>query len=283
MTDHDPERFWKQDHSLDVDETARISLGPLKVLLERRRHEWRVGWDRDPDVMHAAFGLERLGAGALSPAHPHLARHAPGQQHDAFLLRPRLADRAVVIRPEVPFRVLAGRDVDVFVSTPIWLAVLLGPGRPDAGQDMAGFDTGVEASRELFELPVTRPSDTWFGASTVEGELAYLSRTAARLELDELPLRPGRAVTRIRVRNRTHESLTLERVLLPAPELQVFVDGGGHLWTQGIDVELADTGIADIRYVAGPPAHASESTPIGQPRRLATKRLLVRALSAFWS
>ncbi len=274
MSTIDPEHFWKQDHLLEIGETAGIALGPLKVVLERRRHEWRVGWDREADVMHRAFGLERLSPGALSPEHPNLARHAPGQQHDAFLLRPR---------PDVPFRVLAGRDVDVYVSTPIWLAVLLGPGRPDAGQDAAGFDAGPEASRELFEIPVTRPSDTWFGASTVEGELAYLSRTAARLELDELPHRPGRAVTRIRVRNRTHESLTLERVLLPAPELQVFVDAGGHLWTQGIDVELADTGIADIRYVAGPPPHASESVPLGQPRRVATKRLLVRALSAFWS
>jgi hypothetical protein len=247
------------------------------------QHEWRATWERAADALHAAFELALPVVDGWDLPHGHTTRHAPGGQHDGFLLRPKLADRAMVVRPDVPFRVMAGRDIDVFVSTPLWLSIVLAPPRDPGRADAVGFGTGGEAGRELFELPVTRPSDTWFGPSTIEGELAYLSKTAARLDLADVPLRHGRAVTRIRVKNRTSESLTLERVLLPAPEMQLFMDASGRMWTQSMDVELSEAGTADIRFIAGAPAHAPGASTVGQPRRTATKHLLVRALSAFWA
>jgi len=281
MTDA-TQSFWDAPYALPVDTTAAIEIGPLRLWLERREHEWRAIAARHDPLAEPASAVH-LPAPTAAPANGHATRYAAPPEHSHFTLKPRLADRPVVVRPDTPLRILPGCDVDVLVSTPVWVAVFLSS-QASEGRALRRPVTALGSDElELFELPVVRPSDTWFGPNTLEGELAYISKTSARLAFNELPLRAGRAVTRIRVRNRTLEPMTIERVLLPAPELQLYVDPASNIWTQAVDVELKGNGVADIRYLPGPPLHAPTAVPIGQPRRIEHKHLLVRALSAFWS
>ena len=55
----------------------------------------------------------------------------------------------------------------IYVSTPLWVRVDV--------HDPPQF---------LQEIPVIRPSDTWFGPSTREGELGYAGRTHGRLNFE---------------------------------------------------------------------------------------------------
>lgn len=100
-------------------------------------------------------------------------------------LVPIMADRLVVSRPKSPFRILPGQHATLFVSTPAWVRIALGNGKA------------------LAELPLFRPSDTWFGPSTLVGELGYAARTHCRLDVCDVPFRPHRAVTPLRVENRS--------------------------------------------------------------------------------
>lgn len=262
--------IWGVDLPLSLDEAVCVHIGPLELTLERRAGEWRASWRADPIPNDTDAFVERLTASGehlddADAADIDLHRYGLPDDVDRFTLVPRLADRPVVIRPARPLRLVAGASIDVYVSTPVWAVVEL-PG-----------------ARELLEVPTLQPTDTWFGPNTVEGELCYGVRTSARLSLAEVPVRPGRAITRVRVTNRTRGRVSLERVLLPAPELQPYHTPDGSLWTQAVEVDLAEAGASDLRYVAGPPRIATNPTPIGLPRRVGGRRYLARALSALWS
>ncbi|TNF33404.1 MAG: hypothetical protein EP329_08330 [Deltaproteobacteria bacterium] len=257
---------WGRPLELAVGASARFRVGPLTVVVQRLADEWRAAWETEADPLatgsSAECPCEGLSLAEDDAIHRFVIHDAPGR----FTLLPRLADRAMVVRPARPFRLLPGAHADIFVSTALWVVMELAPTR-----------------HVLFDVPVSRPSDTWFGPSTIEGELCYVSRTSARLDLASLQLRPGRAVTRIHVENKSGAALNLERVHLPAPELQPFVDADGQVWTQPVEVALDAHGGAEVRYGTSPSRHAPAAVAVGVPRQSPRRHLFARALSALWT
>jgi hypothetical protein len=184
------------------------------------------------------------------------------RSESALRLLPRLPDRPVVSRPDTPFYVLAGEEIRLFVSSPVWVHVLSG-------------------ERELLEIPIYRPSDTWFGPSTREGEVCYASWTSGRTELAELPRRPHRAVATVRVENHTEKSVLVERLNIPVPYLALYAAADGSLWTQGVTLRMVEDGAtAEIHIAKEGPPEAPGATRLADPREDADRNLLVRALSA---
>ncbi len=141
-------------------------------------------------------------------------------------------------------------DVQLFVSTPLWLVL-----RP------------ADGGAPLLELPTWRPSDTWFGPSTRHGVLAYASRTRAHLESAAVLQSPVRAITRVTVLNHAPDLLRVERLNLPVPQLALFEDDRGRLWTDSVRVERLDDGtIADAVIEAGAPSAAPSPVRVAEPR-----------------
>lgn len=79
---------------------------------------------------------------------------------------------------------------------------------------VAGF---VQAQREpLFDIPVIRPKDTWFGPDHRSGEMCYASSVDGRTwSLDCLPR--ARAVTPIDFHNVSNHQLRFDRMNVPVP------------------------------------------------------------------
>lgn len=136
-------------------------VGPMEFTVARLPLEWRVTWQTDEDPLDNQLRLGGVVPLGDLPVLPHTLRVGDPSDDWTFELRPALADRPVVSRAEAPFSVLPGDQATIFVSIPLWIC-----GAADAG-------------RPLFELPLYRPSDTWFGPSTRAGELCYASRTNA--------------------------------------------------------------------------------------------------------
>jgi hypothetical protein len=192
-------------------------------------------------------------------------RYSVRRTSESIALRPALADRPVVSRPEHPLSVLPDEDVTLYLSTPLWVRVEL-----------------VESERRLTELPSHRMSDTWFGPSTREGTLCYATRTAGRLRLDQLPLRLHRALTPLKVRNTAAEPLLLERVQLPAPHLSLYVTPDDALWTEAVTMthRERDAG-ATVQIKEGPPADVEEAERMHEPRESGKQNLITSTFSAF--
>ena len=169
-------------------------------------HEWRLIRDRldchedhevefDSDVdwrKEASDDAEtiRYGMTATSP--------------EVYLV-PMLADRMVVVRPEIPFNILGGQKVTIFVRTPIWVSV-------ETGKDKI----------KLSEAPVERMSDTWFGPSTVEGQLCYAAKTHGVMDISEIVKVRHRAITVINIENEGKEVMYVERLNVPVKNLAIY-------------------------------------------------------------
>lgn len=192
-------------------------------------------------------------------------RYSVRRTAETVALRPALADRPVVSRPEHPLSVLPDEAVTLYLSTPLWIRVEL-----------------VETDRRLHEVSSHRMSDTWFGPSTWEGELCYATRTAGRLRLDRLPLRLHRALTPLKIRNTTPEPLTLERVQLPVPHLSLYVTPDNVLWTEAVTMIHREGGQgAAVQIRDGPPVDAKDAERMQDPREKSKHGLFTSTFSAF--
>jgi len=254
---------WFRTYPVPADTPTHWAVGPLDLWAVRRRGEWQLHHREDPDRVRDALILADQDVPLPEGAVPE--RFATDDADQELTLRPAVADRPVVVRPDPGLWLVAGAEVQLFVSTPAWIEVSVGRGG------------------RLLDLPCTRPSDTWFGANTLSGELCYAGRTAARLDAASLPRRAGRVFTEVTVRNEASEALRLERLLLPCPHLPLFADHEGALWTASVRLTRTEDAPEAAVHIAAAPTAAGAVTPVASPRVQGTPSVLVRALGALLS
>ena len=192
-------------------------------------------------------------------------------------LSPRLADRPVVTTPQKPFYISPADSVTIYVGSPLWVRVeMIGSSRSD------GEDSG-EATL-LVETPAVRPSDTWFGPTPYHGELCYASSTFCRLRLEEVTIRPYRAVTAATVTNHTDQPFLLERFKLPVLYLPLFSDQDSKFWTRDVKLDFrADEELSPLEYGPATPQHARDPELVSSPREVAEKNVAVRVFSSLFA
>lgn len=223
-SDHDPARAapngqprWWGDYRLDAGDCRAWRIGPLQLLLQRDEADWRVAYassaEASDEIRIAEPGDPALLPG-MSPERFSF-RRADGR----LTLQARLADRPVVVRPADPLAIPPGEEVTLYVSSPVWVEVLVG--RPLVS---------------LAEIATHAPSDTWFGPSTYGGELCYAGRTLARRHYEDVQVLAHRAVTPVEIRNRAEDQFRLERLKLPMPNLALFVAPDGRLFSDAVQL-----------------------------------------------
>jgi hypothetical protein len=279
---------WWGETALGVGDVARAIVGPLTVWGRRRAFDWSIATKGGGDGQAGEAERGRVVPEGALPDDAAIQRFSFAEAPGALLLRPALADRPVVVRPEHPLAVPSGERVTLFVSTPVWVVVSVGrPSRGSTSRRRGRRPPAPEPERaasiedvRLLELPSYRLSDTWFGPSTFVGELCYASRTAGRLALDELPVRPHRAVTPVIIDNRAPSALVVQRLLVPIPSLALYTDVDGTLWTQGVTLTRESEGDTAITRVdnASQGAGGKRLERLAEPRTTATTGV-VRAFS----
>jgi len=245
---------WWSPCRIAVGEARRWTIGPATVIAEHRAHEWRVtSWTGDDPLegtLEIATRVDREQAAQAGAPAAITRRFAFDATPASLALEPRLADRDVVVRPADPLTIPAGETTLLYVSTPLWFSVATAGPR-----------------HVLFEAPFFRPSDTWFGPSPVEGELCYASRTTGRLELAEMPVRPHRAITPVRIRNRAKDALVLERIKVPVPLLPLMAGPRG-LWTPRIVLTRTEgSERADVQIEPKAPEGSDATERVAEPRQ----------------
>lgn len=261
----DAPRSWFGTYTVPEGRVVYGRLGPLQLWLAHRPTEWRIAVLGGGDPLDPVAAMDPPADGADIPPEADVQRFATATPGDKIELMPALADRPVVARPVPTMTVPAGHRVELFVSTPLWLRFSL-----------------PAPKRMLFEVPISRPADTWFGVDTQHGTLCYASRTAARLLLDNLPLLAHRVVTRVAVRNDANDGLLLERLGVPMPNLTLFADRQHRLWTQSVLAGRDPAGsLGPAELGTGPPAEAIEPRLLAGPREHGAPTVLHRALQVF--
>jgi len=275
-TTDEPHPWWGPV-TLDEGAGGRWAVGPLTLWLYRSAQEWRILHRPPSDPTTASDPM--LNRSRVTVPIPDddltalfetdddaltISRYSFRRAEPRVSLQPALADRPVVSRPEYPLFVPPGESVTLYLSTPLWARVEL-----------------VESERLLQEVPSYRMSDTWFGATTVDGELCYATRTAGRLHLNNVPRRYHRAMTPLRVKNTAKDALALERVQLPVQHLALYTTSTDQLWTQGVTMTRSEGREgADVQVRSGPPADADGATRIREPRESTRKGLFTSTFGA---
>ena len=259
-------KFWWNGLSLDTGQTARWEIGPLVLQVCRLEQEWQVAYARADTTADDAHDWQFVVVNERLGAEENLKRYLFKTVSAKLQVVPALADRPVVMRPATPFYIPAGQEATIYVSSPVWLCVQVG-----------------DPPATLEEIPVQRLSDTWFGPSTREGELCYASRTHGRLCLEQLPLRPHRAVTPVIIRNRFDEAMLLERLSLPVKYLALFATQDGLLWTQPVTMIREEDGdMAALEIGTAPPEQIKKPARVGGSREEPDRRIVLKTLGALF-
>lgn len=230
------------------DKHLQVELGSIRLTIGHGHDEWTLASEAIADEDASSQVNFKPGQGLPEYADE---RFVFAAESNRVVLQPLLADRSIVIRPRQPVFLLSGQTVTLYLSTPIWLKVLVG-----------------DPSVLLKELPVLRQSDTWFGPNTREGELCYAGRTHARHHVEELPDRPHRALTPLVIQNKADSPLPLEKISLPVPMLALYGDRKGKLWTQSLTlIRESQSDLATVRIDASQPDQADQLIRLASPRR----------------
>jgi len=258
---------WWGSFNLARGEVGHWRVGPMDMWLFHDQREWVMAYKTEYAPLSVDVKVE-LGSNRYAMPEGEeieFQRYIVSDASGALYLQPTLADRPVISRPEVPLYLPGGEAVMFYVSSPLWLKVKQGDGL-----------------RTLFDRPIYRPSDTWYGPPTRRGGLGYATTTLARTSLDDFHYSPFRAITPILVRNNAHSNLLIEQINLPAPYLTLYQARNGVFWTQTMILERNDEDnqeMALLKLSRGAPLEEGVSTVVAESRRGADKNVVIRAFS----
>jgi len=248
---------WWGDYEIAKNQTLRWQIGPKILWISRGDKEWKVASIEAQDPLDSRLIVAET-TNEPDGDDIDVWRFAVKSESNAVRLVPALPDRPLIVKTTKPVFVPSMEETILFVSIPLWLRIVAGGG-----------------SSELMDSAIVRPSDTWFGPNTMKGDLCYASQMSARLHIENLPLRPHRSITSVRIRNNSILKLHIERLKIPVNNLSLFASEKGHLWTEALTLEQEnDTDKANVR-LDKKPALTMESTLVTQPRTKISRGFLL--------
>jgi len=267
-----PETGWIGGFHVKHGQTRGFRIGPMTLWIQRLENEWRIAHEDSLDPMDESLNLETETPEQSILETKNAVRFSFADDSEEITFSARLADRPVVTRSEYSLNVPAHEEVTAYVSTPLWMVISAG-----------------RKPKLLLEMPLYRPSDTFFGPSTLEGELCYASEAFYRLKLDNQPMLPHRAVTAVLVRNQSDKALSLDLIKLPAPNLSLYRIGENMFCTQDIvytRTEGDDFASLDLRQkpgiTKGPAGDKIKALLVSKPREKVTGNIVTRAFSSLF-
>lgn len=214
---------WWGDIEFELNEVKSWRIGSRQIIVQRKTQEWLVWNDTTTEESNSQIQLETIPEPDSLLDAP-LQRFLLNNTEPKLIVRPALADRSVIARPGTKLSILPGETVDLYVSTPLWLSCL-------------SHSTKVP----LVDLPFWLPSDSWFGLSTMVGELCYAKYTDAKATLENITKRSHRAISKVCITNDNAEPLKVQSINLPIPFLNLYADSDNQFWTDTLHLTHSES------------------------------------------
>lgn len=242
---------------LSTGDTLQCRFGSLQITVKRDTQQWQMAYRHVEETETAQDSNEEWSPESW-------LRFVFASTSGNLELRPALPDRSVVSRPTSPFHLPPLEQATIFITTPLWVQLRV-----------------HDSAMLLQEIASQRISDTWFGTSTMSGELCYATETRARLTLEESPAIPHKAITEVRLENQSDEPLLIERINLPAPFLTLYRDAAGDFRTESISVIRTQDGLLNNTGADGVPTDQLEV--VSQPRQIIKSDLIADIFTTLFS
>lgn len=248
-----PECWWGE-FEFSPDEIKCWHIGDRSIAIKRGAHEWTV-WNKETDSeLNAALDVSNITSNETFKD-VDFQRFMVRQTDSKLVIEPSLADRAMIARPSKPIVVMPNENITLYVSTPLWMTILL----PQQEAPMA-------------DIPFWRPSDSWFGTSTMQGDICYSKYTDAKMDKNLLEKRSHRASTMVTLKNDQDEPLSIQRLNLPVPALKVYVDDQGEFWTDQVNILQRTEHSKPVSHLRhSPPEQIQLMEQVSESRELSKK------------
>lgn len=253
---------WWGKINFELNELKSWRIGQRKIVVQRKEKEWLIWNDESKEESNDLLQLESF-TNIDSLNDIPMQRFLVNKTQSTLLVQPALANRSVIVRPGSTLTILPGESAKFYVSTPLWLSFSID-----------------DEHEPLCELPFWLPSDSWFGVSTMVGELCYAKYTDARVSLDSLKKRSHRAITTISIVNEDEEPLVITRINLAAPFLDLYIDSNNQFWTDNVWLihnETNDRPSFEIKKLIAE-KHKTEFEPVNNAREIADANTFMRSI-----
>ncbi|MDE1464048.1 hypothetical protein [Spartinivicinus poritis] len=267
-------------------------FGTLLFSLKRQPHEWQVHYKHFNLNPEAELNEVSTWCGECSLTDDdNFKRFVFSRTHKDLTITPILPDRNLVAKPIVNITLMPEEQITLYVSVALWLRVSVK--KPTIESVKNNKDDYIT----LCELPIRELSNTWFGPSTLEGELCYASKTHALVNQESLTLKPYRAIVPVSIINNQPDILKIEKINIPVPALGLYRNNNGLFLASGVtlvklknsnQIKLSTTN--NTTPIEKPNNTSNEPTPqfqqwekVSDPRKPIEEKFITRAYDVFFS
>ena len=178
-------------------------------------------------------------------------------KHSMLQLAPSLPDRPVVVKPETPFTIMSGTNLDIYIKIPLWIWF---------------YSSSIKTENLLLEVITTELSSTWFGDPT-NGELAYSLQSGIIQNLTEITTAPHEAICPIKIHNESLSTLQFQRLSIDVTRLNIYANQN-LTCTNEVKVRFRGEENTEVQIVQSVPSFQEGLKLIGNARNLPDKNLL---------
>jgi hypothetical protein len=221
---------WWGSFSVAEEQSRYAKIGNVVLCIDHFNEQWNIASYRDEKKQQSKTIAAHIMQGEI-------------------VLKPALPNRALLFKLERPLFLPAKSNMNLYTSTPVFIRVEIGtPPIP------------------LEEIPSEILCETWFGDTTLDGEICFAASTFASPRLEELARDVTHVITPIAVVNHSNENVLLKQVQIPCPTLSVFNDSQNRLWTEQLNLNFEHDGEEDTLIINGPPNGSKDFSKLSFPR-----------------
>lgn len=194
------------------------SVENVTVFAQRVLGDWMLARGTAEDLI---VGIESRKIGWI-PLHLEWKRWALEHQAKEIRFWPTFPDKPIVVKTRIPVIVPPNTSVNLYINLPIWLEI------------------SVIQNGEVYTLDTIAPTtltNTWYG-DLFDGQLCYALRSRARRSLDDLSEEPLRGVCLLKIKNRSPDSLPVEKIRIHPDHLNLY-RSKNRLWTNAIEATFS--------------------------------------------
>lgn len=247
-----PQNFWKK-YEFAVNQTFLFRGGFIEVLVKRISNGWLIktrvpdqpdsviraeevdGFDNDADVFHFQTGK--------SPV---------------LHVVPALPNKSVVFRNNKNIKISAGESAKLYFRIPLGIQF---------------YFQEVKDENRIFEIPMQRLSDTWFGEAD-NGEAAFSIGSNYDTEFAEIQEMPWESISPVEIINKTTSVFDLQRLILRVEDFSLFLKNN-QLLTNHVHIEFTGPDHdGSVNLSVRKEIHGTKPLQLARPRTEGSRNLL---------
>lgn len=247
-----PQSFWKT-YEFKVSQSYLFKAGYAEVKVKRTTNGWQIK-SRMSDQASESLEVKEI-EGIENDSE---VFHFQTGKSNQLILVPTFPTKAVVFRNNKTIKISSGESAPLYFRIPL---------------TMEFYFHEVKEENRIFEMPLQRLSDTWFGEAD-SGEPAFSIGNNYDTALSEVNALPWEAITPVNIINSTTGMFELQRLILRVEDFSLYMKNK-QLFSNHVEIEFkGPEHIGNITLSVLKEIHGQKPVLIARPKAAGGRNLL---------